>query len=94
MIYPWPRARHQRRRGPLAISLAILAVPAGHGDRQMWPGHGISAGSGKPIGPNWLGMGKNVVVPPAGKIEPDPVREESEAGGGELLAALAHEHAV
>ena len=40
------------------------------------------------------GMGENILGGKAGKIEPHPVRQEAETGGGEAVAALARQHDV
>jgi hypothetical protein len=87
--------------------MAILALPASHGDPQMWPAHGMppertyckcqpvrSAPCPKSITLDRLGMGKDILVGPAGEIKPNPFGKEPEAGGGEFLASLAGQHGV
>src|SRR5437016_9317038 len=90
-IYDWsydtvvnglPRARRLRRN---------QAVPTG----TLTDFRGIVAPKCGPSGArNRSGMGKYVLLGPAGEVEPDPVGQEAVAGGRQRLAPLAGQHAV
>src|SRR4029450_9430079 len=63
---------------------AILTISRGHSRPQIWPGRGMPCSR----------MGEDILGRPAGQIQPDPIGQEAEAGGGEVLATLADEHGV
>ncbi len=39
-------------------------------------------------------MRENILVGETGEVEPDPLRQETKAGGCQLFAAFAGEHAI